>query len=537
MTFLPVVARELRVAAQRSSTFYIRAGAALIALVIFLYVNAFTQFGSFSSTRVGSNLLVLMSSISFVYTLFAGVFYTSDCLSSERRNGTMGLLFLTRLKSYDITAGKLTAHSLSSIYGLVATVPILALSVLFGGVTEQQFIRTVLALFNCLFLSLSVGLLASSIFLEAKKSMTFTVLVLVCLCFAPAFIARVLSGLFNYTDMHSFLFLSSPFSLIQSAWSGMNILPFWPSYFFLLGLGCVCFSASSFITSKWNRISSQFGILGLWNRINSSPERMRRAMSNCFGIGQSKRPKTEPDPLMHPFEIIATRANSANTLLWILLLLGGIAFSWMFLQPDRMLLGIGMYSLFPFHIIIKILITSDACRRLNQDRDSGLLELLYVTPEPIQRLPSAYFDSIRSHYFRPTVILSILNLLALIGFYGYLARTNFDTDALLLFTLILGGGIVMLFLDLNALIWAGLREGLVNRHVNRSIFTTLAKTMGAAWIGLMILIGILAGGINPSDSIVFVLLWQLASLSYVQSIANKNRRALLSSFGSLFERT
>ncbi|MDA7511513.1 ABC transporter permease, partial [Verrucomicrobia bacterium] len=508
------------------------------AFIFFLYVTVFTELGSFDSTRMGSNLLILISTISFVYSLFAGVFYTSDCLSAERRNGTMGLLFLTRLKSYDVTAGKLTAHSLSSIYGLVATIPILALSVLFGGVTDQQFVRTVLALFNCLFLSLSVGLLASSLFLEAKKTMTFTVLILGCLCFAPFFIGRVLNGLFNYTALHPLLLLTSPFSLIKSAWSGMNMLPYWPSFFFLLFLGCVCFALSSVATSKWNQSSDKPRFPSIGGRINASPGRMIRAISNCIGTSQPKQPESKSDSLVGPFDIIATRANSANTLLWILLLLGAAIFSWMFLQPGRMLLGIGVYSLFPFHIVIKILIASDACRRLNQDRSSGLLELLCVTPEPIEHLPSAYSDRIRSHYFRPAVVLSTLNLLAFVAMYRDLMRqTNMEFDVLLLFILIMGGGIVMLFLDFNALIWVGLKEGLVNRSVNRSIFMTLAKIMGAPWLGLMLLVGFLAGGINPGDSIVFILLWQLASLSYVQSIANKNRRALLSRFRILFAHT
>jgi hypothetical protein len=143
----------------------------------------------------------------------------------------------------------------------------------------------------------------------------------------------------------------------------------------------------------------------------------------------------------------------------------------------------GFYSLFPFHIVIKILIASDVSRRLNQDRESGLLELLCVTPEPIERLPLTYSDSIRSHYFRPAVVLAILNFLALVRMYGDLSRqSKMDYDVLLLFTLIMGGGVVLLFLDLNALIWVGLRQGLVARNVNRSIFMTLPKIMGAPWL-------------------------------------------------------
>jgi len=40
--------------------------------------------------------------VAFGFTLLCGVFLTSDCLSEEKREGTLGLLFLTDLKGFDI---------------------------------------------------------------------------------------------------------------------------------------------------------------------------------------------------------------------------------------------------------------------------------------------------------------------------------------------------------------------------------------------------------------------------------------------------
>ena len=537
MPFLPVVSRELRIASQRSSTFQLRAAAALTAFVFFLYVSIFTYMGNFSFARMGSNLLTLISIVSFIYCLFAGVFYTSDCLSVERRHGTMGLLFLTKLRSYDITAGKLVAHSLSSVYGLVATIPILALSVIFGGVTDQQFIRTVLVLFNSLFLSLCVGLLASALFLEARKSMTFTILILAALCFAPLLIDKALGGVFDSTYLLSILFLSSPFTLLKTAWSGMMILPFWSSFWFLFGIGCACFVMSSFVTSKWNKPAPLSRDSPIWDRINSSPTLIIRALRSARLSTRSTASSSEIGIVNAPFGIIATKSNTENTLMWLLLVLGSIAYTWMFFRPETMIIGIGLYALFPLHIVIKVLITADACRKLHQDRNSGLLELLYVTPEPIEQLPLAYSKSIRRHYFRLASVLAMLNILALIGFHTHLMRqTSFQLDVFLLVTLILGGGIVILFIDLKALIWVGLKEGLSKRSLNHAIFISLAKTMGPPWLGLMVLVGLLAGGMREGPSFFLILLWQLASLSYVQSISIKNQRALRSKFHSLMER-
>src|SRR5256885_5281345 len=55
----------------------------------------------------------------FVYCLFIGARLTADCLSEEKREGTLGLLFLTDLKGYDVVFGKLAATSVNSIYALV----------------------------------------------------------------------------------------------------------------------------------------------------------------------------------------------------------------------------------------------------------------------------------------------------------------------------------------------------------------------------------------------------------------------------------
>ena len=65
-----------------------------------------------------------------IYCLFSGRISTADCLSEEKREGTLGLLFLTDLKGYDVVLGKLAATSVSAFYGLLAALPVLAVPVL-----------------------------------------------------------------------------------------------------------------------------------------------------------------------------------------------------------------------------------------------------------------------------------------------------------------------------------------------------------------------------------------------------------------------
>src|SRR5207302_10289715 len=91
-------------------------------------------------------------------------FVTADSISRERREGTLGILLLTRLKTYDVVLGKLCAAGTTTYYALFGFVPALAIMVLAGGVSGGELGRTALALVNGVFLSRdrNVGLRAGA---------------------------------------------------------------------------------------------------------------------------------------------------------------------------------------------------------------------------------------------------------------------------------------------------------------------------------------------------------------------------------------
>src|SRR5436305_4590793 len=104
MTFLPIVERELRVAARKRSTFWVRIAAALVALIIgsgFLLLATLGNFGA-GPGSFGRGLFATLTWMSFAVALAAGLFFTSDSLSEEKREGTIGLLSLTDLKGYEV---------------------------------------------------------------------------------------------------------------------------------------------------------------------------------------------------------------------------------------------------------------------------------------------------------------------------------------------------------------------------------------------------------------------------------------------------
>src|SRR3954468_10998109 len=168
MIFLPIVDRELRVRARLKSTFRFRIAGALVSvgIVVFLLVttSAFTNPGA-----MGKTMFNILSWLIFPWCLFEGTRNTADCLSEEKRGGTLGLLFLTDLTAYDVVLGKLVATSLNSFYGLLGVLPALAVPFLLGGVTAGEFWRLVLVLVATLFFSLTTGIVVSSV---ARKERT-----------------------------------------------------------------------------------------------------------------------------------------------------------------------------------------------------------------------------------------------------------------------------------------------------------------------------------------------------------------------------
>jgi hypothetical protein len=87
---------------------------------------------------------------------------TADCISRERREGTLGLLFMTSLKGRDIVVAKGLANGLRAVTLGVAVVPVLTIPFLLGGVSWIEALLAVLINANAMCWALAAGLLASA---------------------------------------------------------------------------------------------------------------------------------------------------------------------------------------------------------------------------------------------------------------------------------------------------------------------------------------------------------------------------------------
>ena len=145
ITILPIAEREARVAARHLRTYRIRQLMTLIILMVTLFTLWFpARMGIPPMT--GAELFLLITWIAYAFCLITGAAFTVDCISEEKREGTLGLLLLTSLSGYDIVLGKFASAWLICFYGLVATFPVSSVTILVGGVSFAEFLRVSLPL-------------------------------------------------------------------------------------------------------------------------------------------------------------------------------------------------------------------------------------------------------------------------------------------------------------------------------------------------------------------------------------------------------
>src|SRR5437870_838045 len=197
MRFLPVVERELRMAARRRSTYGLRLLAALAAFSLTLWICTLSARGQ-PPSELGKSLFAVLTIIAFGYCLLIGPFLTTDSISSEKREGTLGLLFLTDLNSLDVVLGKWAATSLAGFYGLLAVLPVLGIPLLLGGVTPGEYGRVALAVVNAILFSLTAGMFVSALSRDQTKSILGSLILVLALSgLVPGLTVLIISGFFG----------------------------------------------------------------------------------------------------------------------------------------------------------------------------------------------------------------------------------------------------------------------------------------------------------------------------------------------------
>jgi ABC-type transport system involved in multi-copper enzyme maturation permease subunit len=404
MIFLPIVARELRVASRRNTTFIGRSVIALLGMVIggFLLL-LFDLMGPMAAK--GGMVFTVVSRYAALIALLAGVLLASDCLSEERREGTLGFLFLTDLKGYDVVLGKFAAVSLNSFYGMLAVFPVLAISMLAGGVSGGEFWRACLTLVNTLFFSVASAMWMSSFCRSSYRAMASAVCLLVGLLALGAIASSLSSVAGRLGPALSYIGALSPLTSFQLA-SSANYFRLAGKFWEMLGLshalGWTFLGLASWRLSFFREKGERDGG---WRRV------FMRTVS-----GQSERRSELLD--INP---VLWLLDDSRRLRWVargLAILGGAV---LLLTADlgkTFGLVFVTYVAWPFYFLLKVFFAIQTCRFFSEARRTGALEALCCTPLTTSSIISGQWMALRRIFLWPVIVL-ILSELACLCFLGY----------------------------------------------------------------------------------------------------------------------
>ena len=526
MTFLPIVARELRVAARRRATYWMRSGAASAMLVLGTWF--FLMLRNQPTKEVAVALFGVLTGCAVLWCLLSGVRSTADCLSEEKREGTLGLLFLTDLKGYDVVIGKLAATSLSSLYGVLAVLPMLAVPLLMGGVSPGEFGRIALVAINTLFFSLNVGLCISAMSRMARKAVLLTLVLILLITILPP-LAGLWKPMFGRArSVETWWMVLSPGFNYYRAWE-VNYRgathEFWLSLVLIHGLGWFFLGVASLIAPH------------SWQDKPAGVQRLRwRERWVLWSYGNLTQRLAFRRRLLEvgAFFWLAARARLRPAYVWFVLGLMGCGWVWGVFRFRDDWLSLPMYTMtgLVLLIFIKSWVSSETARALAEERQHGTLELLLSTPLTVYDILQGQFYALVRQFLGPVIVVVITCFIFLLAGNPQTMGSE-DHLSWVLFWLAL---MIMLLADLVALYWVGLWQGLTARNPQRAAGATVARILVFPWLviaAIMLLLSLLWwAGAGPTGlgEKSFLGLWFVVGLGTDLVFAASARHKLLTQF-------
>ena len=452
MTILPLIERELRVRARGRALHWTRFAAALLGTLLCLPMTAAGPgLAGSSQAMVGHAVFLGIATAAFILVSCAA-FLTVDGISRERREGTLGLLCLTKVRALDVLLGSFGSAGITCVGALLAFLPVIMLPVLAGGVTGGEALRTMLVLVDTLLLSLAAGLWASAgargWFESARQAAVILLLV---------FLASVLPG--SGADLQ----LLSPVTALRMA-QDADYLRSGPRY--------------------WNSLALVHGLS--WLFLLGAGFRLHHAMREGTGKvternGAQRRKAGKRRPLKEtddPIRWLVRRQRGIRVLVWAGALVGFIYY----LTFSVLVRWLGPAFIASANWIVNIAISAvegvlfawAASRFLAEGRRTGELELLLTSPVGVKAIVAGQWTELKRIFLPPVVVMAAPGLINTISFmfmaqnfspsfnrsnyYSYLAVATM-------------WGLVNTFLGIGALIWAALWLG----------FRALARASAILW--------------------------------------------------------
>lgn len=409
MTLLPVIARELRAESRHAVTYWLRVvgAATLLAVAVLFWVNHRFR------DQQGDRLFHVLHQTLFWAIWFLVPLLAADCVSRERREGTLGLLFLTPLRARDIVIAKGLAHGLKGMTACLASLPIVVVPFLMGGVDWRIATASVCLNLTSFCWALGAGLLASSRNRTLTSALAWSTLwaflffwimvwlggvLFVTFVFSPrnplgqfapfvTYFAAGLAAVFNFSEMWQWglLRIRPPGA---GGWLSCYGWLLGVSIFVLMGLTLV---AALNLRWKWQDHPPSIRRLKLEKAL----------FTPAYGLGLFRRWMRWMLE-RNPIGWLERRTWSGRLVSWSWLAILVALFSW---SLDNLGYGFGLRAVstvVPWLLILSIALS--AAGSFRRERELGLMELLLVTPLRVGQIISGRVRGLWGQ-FLPAILL------------------------------------------------------------------------------------------------------------------------------------
>ena len=523
MNLLPILSRELLSRSRSRATYWTRFAVALVGILVCLESIANAPIGN--PARMGKHVFNALIFAAFLVSCSVCLL-AADAISAERREGTLSLLFLTRVKAIDVLLGKLGSVGITSLGALAAFLPVLMIPVLAGGITGGEASRKGLALLNVLFFSMVSGLCASAAQQERFRAVRGALLLLGLTLFVPFLpFAIGAGGLF-----HLFSALSP---LVSLFWAGEGHYTS-SANFFWGSLAAVQVLAWVLLTIAGTRLKRcaehDNATPALKSRSGVQPER-------AVGLGSWQPAKADSTPI----EWLVFRQYGVSAGIWAIGVLAlayngwvplarpplgapGTAPSWFFAGAFAVVGGLCGGAV----------VAWVASRFFVSVRRTGELELLLTTPLGVETLVSEQWNVLRRFFVWPVLVMQAPLLPQILAGLTSPGSTNSIVSTWQShITLFKALSLANTFFGATALCWLGLWFGSRARTQASAIVWTVGLAKGLPSL-VTLFCSVLATGISTSTTLLVAglypfLTWvpQLVILSFYIWLIQSARRRLL----------
>jgi ABC-type Na+ efflux pump permease subunit len=402
----------LRVQSRKRSTYSARVGwgLAAVALLLFFTLNFPNQ--SADGRYVLSTIHFCLAVMLFVLAPVGA----SDSISREKREGTLGLLLLTKLTPPQVVLGKLAAHFIRLFYIAFMMLPFIMIPVLLGGVELPDFLLSTVALFAIAAAGVAAGLIVSAVLLNFGVAISWaiilTALIGLLVSSSVANAALLLfPNRFAGVDLSFRLFLFGPAVLLVPLLASevARIYVASPWFFWFVDAGLIYLSILFLRFAVWfcaRKIAQHTEFAGETKRQVAFRKRFLTPI-----LWRKRYRRTMGRKLdRNPFIWLEYRTAWARAARWAMILLAiGAETVLVNALPKRAeFIGAHFFVL----SILLVFLTFKSSSSFHREKESGAFELLLVTPLTARQIVTGRLRAVAS-YYGLTVFL-----IAAFGLYG-----------------------------------------------------------------------------------------------------------------------